>query len=272
MPRRKRKHNNIFASAGLRAKTRRWARMFRGAPRAAQVAIGIIVVSAVSLSVNWIYQVVRKPSELFFPVSGTLFKTPTESWQSYAPIFRKYATNTITPDFLAALAQAEGAGNPVARTYWRWSWKMKPFEVYRPASSSVGMYQMTDGTFAEARNYCIHDHSVVAQGPWDDWHSCWFNGLYFRVIPSHAVEMTSAYLDLHVASTLVRNGISAASLRQKQHLAAAIHLCGAGAGDLYARRGFRFADGQLCGEHDPRLYLARIDALKAEFTRVAARE
>ena len=272
MPKRKRKHRSIFARLRPSARIRAWLRMFRGAPRAAQVAIGVIVVLAVSLAVNWIYQVVRKPSELFFPVSGTLFKTPTETWRSYAPIFRKYATGSITPDLLAALAQAEGAGNPIARTYWRWSWKTKPFEVYRPASSSVGMYQMTDGTFAEARNYCIHDHTVVAQGPWDDWHSCWFNSLYFRVIPSHAVELTSAYLDLHVASTLARTGIAAASLRQRQHLAAAIHLCGAGAGEIYARRGFRFGAGQLCGDHDPRLYLARIDALKIEFIRVAARE
>ena len=272
MPKRRRKHRSIIARLRPSARIRAWARMFRGAPRAAQVATGVIVVLAVSLAVNWIYQVVRKPSELFFPVSGTLFKTPTETWRSYAPIFRQYATASITPDLLAALAQAEGAGNPIARTYWRWSWRTKPFEVYRPASSSVGMYQMTDGTFAEARNYCIHDHAVVAQGPWDDWHSCWFNGLYFRVIPSHAVELTSAYLDLHVASTLARNGIAAASLRQRQHLAAAIHLCGAGAGEIYARRGFRFAAGQLCGDHDPRLYLARIDALRIEFTRVAARE
>ena len=28
----------------------------------------------------------------------------------------------MTPELLAALAQVEGSGNPVARTYWRWSW------------------------------------------------------------------------------------------------------------------------------------------------------
>ncbi len=27
--------------------------------------------------------------------------------------------------------------------------------MYRPASSAVGMYQITDGTFAEARHLCI---------------------------------------------------------------------------------------------------------------------
>jgi hypothetical protein len=264
------KRNATSARVPRRTRGRRWARSFRGARGLLQIFMGAMIVLALSLAINWAYQVVRKPSELFFPVSGTLFKTPTETWHSYAPIFRQYATTAITPEFLAALAQAEGAGNPVARTYWRWSWGMRPFDVYRPASSSMGMYQMTDGTFAEARKFCIRDHTVVSDGPWSAWQSCWFNGLYFRVLPSHAVELTSSYLDLHVADILVRNRIAGASLQQKQHLAATIHLCGAGAADLYARRGFRFVDGQRCAEHDPRAYLARIDALKHEFSRLAA--
>jgi hypothetical protein len=217
----------------------------------------------------------RKPSELFFPVSGTLSKTPAETWDSYAPLFRRHSTRTITPELLAALAQQEAAGNPVARTYWRWawaSWAMRPFELYRPASSSVGMYQMTDGTFAEARRYCILNHAVARDGPWDDWGSCWFNGLYVRVLPSHAVELTSAYLDLKVANALARHRPIAASPGEVVHLAAVIHLCGAGAGELFVRQGFRLGEGQRCGDQDPRVYLARVDVLKDEFKRLSARE
>jgi hypothetical protein len=231
---------------------------------------GAVVLLAVALAINWIYQVVRKPSELLFPVSSTLSKTPAETWQGYAPIFRRFATAAISAEFLAALAQAEAAGNPAARTYWRWAWGSGPFELYRPASTSVGMYQMTDGAFAEARRLCIHDHTVVKDGPLGAWHSCWFNSLYVRVLPGHAVELTSAYLDRHVADTLTRQGI-AASPRQMQHLAATIHLCGPAAGDAYARRGFRFAPGEHCGDHDPSAYLARIDALTGEFRRLAAK-
>ena len=61
-------------------------------------------------------------------------------------------------------AQVEGAGNPVASTYWRWRLTWDPFAIYQPASSSVGMYQMTDAAFAEARHYCIRDHIVVEDG------------------------------------------------------------------------------------------------------------
>jgi hypothetical protein len=234
-----------------------------------KIIIGVVAVFTLSLAFNWIYQVIRKPSELFFPVSGTLYKTPSETWRQYAPIFTKHATNAITRDLLAAIAQVEGSGNPVVRTYWRWSWTSQPFEVYRPASSAVGMYQITDGTFAEARRYCIHNHKVVEDGPWNSWRSCWFNSLYARVVPTHAVELTSAHLDRSVAITLERHRIAFATLQHKQELAAVIHLCGAGAGDAYARRGFQLTNGQRCGDHDVRVYLAHINEMKDVFDRLA---
>ncbi len=217
------------------------------------------------LAVNWVYQVARKPSELFFPVSGTLNKTPAETWRRYSPLFQKYSTKVISPELLAALAQVEGSGNPVVRTYWRWTFNIKPFDVYRPASSAVGMYQITDGTFAEARRYCIRDHALAEDGPWDDWNSCWFNRLYTRVIPSHAVELTAAYLDRSVANILERHHLKFAALERKQELAAVIHLCGAGAGDAYVRRGLRLTEGERCGDHDARGYVARVNGMKRVF-------
>jgi hypothetical protein len=219
-------------------------------------------------ALNWIFQVVRKPSELFFPVSGTLNKTPAETWRQYSPLFEKYSTKLISPELLAALAQVEGSGNPVVRTYWRWSFNPRPFDVYRPASSAVGMYQITDGTFAEARRFCIREHAVVEDGPWNDWKSCWFNSLYTRVIPSHAVELTAAHLDRSVASALARHRAQFASLEHTEELAAVIHLCGAGAGDGYVRRGLRLAEEEQCGDHDARAYVARVNGMKRIFASI----
>lgn len=220
-------------------------------------------------AVNWVYQVARKPAELFFPVSGALSKTPAETWRSYAAIFREHATRVITPEFLAALAQIEGAGNPVARTYWRWRLTAEPFDVYRPASSAVGMYQITDGTYRQAKQFCIHDHVVVEDGAWYDLDSCWFNSLYVRVVPSNAVEMTSALLDREVSRLLAHESIAGATLQQKQDLAAVIHLCGAATGAAYAKRRFRASAGQHCGDHDLARYLARVNAMKRVFFRLA---
>ena len=204
---------------------------------------------------------------MFFPLDGALAKTPAQTWRQYRALFIEHSTVSMTPGLLAALTQVEGAGNPVARTYWRWRVSWNPVELYRPASSAAGMYQITDARFVEAKRYCIHNHVSVADGPWHRPGSCWFNALYFRVLPSHAIEMTSAFLDRRTAQILAQTGMRAANLQQKQDLAAVIHLCGASVAEAYARRGFRPAARERCGEHDLRGYLARLNALKREFER-----
>ena len=221
-------------------------------------------------TLNLIYQVIRKPGELFAPVSGSLAKSPAATWQSYGALFEAYSTSIISPELLAALAQVESDGNPIARTYWRWQWSWNPFEIYRPASSALGMFQLTDGTFAAARKYCIHDHEVATEGPWDDPRSCWFNGFYTRTLPSHAVELTAAYLHQSVVDILAARRAAKASRVQKQKLAAVIHLCGVRRGEIFAARGFRITPGELCGTHSLQRYLAQIEQMKTRFAQLAA--
>jgi hypothetical protein len=222
------------------------------------------------LGVNWTYHAIHKPTEIFFPLDDALDKSPPETWRRYGSLFREHATAVITPEFLAALAQVEGGGNPVARTYWRWRPTSNPLELYQPASSAVGMYQITDATFQEAKRYCIHDHKVVEDGPWHDMNSCWFNRFYTRVLPSHAIELTAARLDRAVAHSTGHRRLVAPTLQKKQDLAAVIHLCGAGAGAAYAVGGFRLTPGQRCGDHDVTDYLAHVNAMKRQFARLAA--
>jgi len=242
----------------------------RAAPPLVRVVAGVVVLLAAWAVANGVYQAIRKPTELFFPVSGALAKRPAETWRSYGPLFKEHSTAVITPALLAALAQVEGSGNPVARTYWRWRLARNPFKVYQPASSAVGMYQITDATFSEAKRYCIHDHVAVEDGPWLDPSSCWFNVLYSRVVPSHAIEMTSALLDRRVTRAIERYRVAAATPERQQDLAAVIHLCGPGFGDAYAARGFRPAARQRCGDHDVGAYLAQVNAMKRRFARMAA--
>ena len=230
------------------------------AARRLGLALGILVLIA---ALNWVVQAIRKPSEALFPFDSFV-KTPAETWEEYGDLFREHATAAIPAELLAALAQVESAGNPAARTYWRWRLDWNPIEVYRPASSAVGMYQITDARFEDAKRLCIHRNASIAAGAWYDPRTCWFNAFYFRVVPSHAIEMTAAFLDRSVSATR-------GSLKEKQDLAAVIHLCGATAGEAFARRGFRPAPGQRCGEHDLRGYLARVSTVKREFARLAAR-
>jgi hypothetical protein len=257
----------IAGARWLGRATARGALLWHRAALAPKLIAAAIVLVGLWAVVNITYHVAKKPTELFFPVSGVLKKPPLETWQEYGPLFRHYATPLIAPELLAALAQVESAGDPVARTYWRWRFSWNPLALYQPASSAVGMYQMTDPAFAEARRYCVRDHAVVAEGPW----SCWLNPLYTRVIPSHAVELTAIYLDRKVAG-LLEHAPRPATAPQKQNLAALVHLCGAGPAESYLRHGFHLAAGERCGDHEAAFYLARVNAAAQQFHRFADAE
>ena len=89
-------------------------------------------------------------------------------------------------------------------------------------------------------------------------------------MPSHAIELTAVSLDRNVAEILARRLNAAASLQQTQDLAAIVHLCGAGPAATFARSGFQLMPGERCGDHDVAIYLARVNAMKQQFRRLAA--
>jgi hypothetical protein len=64
--------------------------------------------------------------------------------------------------------------------------------------------------------------------------------------------------------------MASVTLQQRQDLAAVIHLCGTGAGQAYARSVFRLTARQRCGDHDVSRYLAKVNGMKRQFTRLAA--
>src|SRR5579864_852407 len=205
-------------------------RMLLAAPRLVRYAvIGAMALTGLAAA-DLAYQVGRKPTEMLFLWPGAS-KAPTETWRDYGALFQRNSTAAVSPELLAALAQVEGAGDPTARTYWHWRFTWNPLEIYKPASSSVGMYQMTDAAFSEASRYCIRHHAVVED--------CWFNGLYTRILPSHAVELAAIFLDRNLAAILSAGRNEGASAEQKQELAAVIYLCGPGMARSFARRGFR---------------------------------
>jgi hypothetical protein len=241
----------------------RWARLtLSAAPRAVRiVGIAAIILAAFSLA-NLVYHVIFKPSELFFFVGNRLDKEPAETWRQYGPLFRTYSTGTVPPELLAALAQVESTGNPVTRTYWRWRFARNPFAVYQPASSAVGLFQMTDGAYAEARRFCIRKNVVVDA-------DCGITSFYIRALPSHAIELASIYLDRQVAAVLARTPDASPTPQQKQDLAAFIHLCGAGPASAFARRGFQMMAGERCGDHLVAAYVAKVNAMKRQFQSLA---
>jgi hypothetical protein len=241
----------------------RWTRRkLTKTPLAVRIAGVITIVLAAFMLTNLLYQVIRKPTELFFFVGHKLDKQPAETWRQYGPLFRTYSTHSITPELLAALAQVESSGNPVDRTYWRWRFSFNPFAIYQPASSAVGLFQMTDPAYAEVARFCIRANAVTDTG-------CGF-GPYIRALPSHAAELASIYLDRNVAAVLTRSGDVAVGPQQKQDLAAFIHLCGGGPATAYARRHFQMFAGERCGDHLVATYISRVNAMKQLFLQLAA--
>src|SRR3712207_5679636 len=107
----------------------------RASPPTARFLVGAAVLLVLLAGVNWVYHAAHKPTEVLFPLDHTLAKSPSETWREYGALFREHSPPVISPELLAALAQVEGAGNPAARTYWRWRQTWNPLEWYRPASS-----------------------------------------------------------------------------------------------------------------------------------------
>lgn len=224
----------------------------------------------VLLATNWVYQVCRKPSELIGVLDDSFHKSPEETWTSYGDVFRKKSTSIMTPDLLAALAQMESNGNPIVRTYWKWRWTSDLGRVFAPASSAVGMFQITEGTFEEARRFCVRSGQAYRDS--ENGAACWGSFAYSRLIPSHAIEMTSARLDYYVHRTLAETGRRNASLREKQALAIVIHLCGAGRGERFARLRFNARRLGACGDHNPATYVSRVRRLQDRFRRYLHKE
>src|SRR5262249_36460526 len=129
------------------------------------VVAGLIISMGLWAVASGVSHAVQKPTELLFRESSTLSKTPSQTWQEYEPHSRKYGTAVIAPELLAALAQVESAGNPLAQTYWKWHLTWHPFGLDRPASSAVGMYQITATTFARTSRVWRHEPAAHADGP-----------------------------------------------------------------------------------------------------------
>lgn len=245
---------------------RRARRLWRAARRIRVPRIAWIPAAAAGLlAAGIVWQVANKPTELLGLVASPSPKPPAATWAAYGPLFEAHSTEIVRPELLAALAQVESAGDPLARTYWRWRWSWNPLEVFAPASSAVGILQMTDPNYSDASRLCIHDHAVAERGALLDPDGCWFNALYFRTVPSHAIEMTAAWLHRSVVEILAAERIPRASPARQRRLAVVVHLCGRERGAAYARRGFWIVPGERCGDHDLARYVARVEAHAATF-------
>lgn len=207
-------------------------------------------------ALNFLVQIARKPAEALGLLGLGRSRSVTETWRAFSRDFQRHATEITAPTFLAAMAQVESSGNPLATPKWRFRWSGSIWRWFAPESTSVGLLQLTDGGFERARKFCIHKGQVARAGPWYDWNSCWFDWAYLRISASDSIEMTSAYLHHEVTTAL---GNRKTSLRNQRRLAAVIHLCGPGSAGKFIRSGFNLGSTGYCGRHDVRSYVETIE-------------
>lgn len=207
-------------------------------------------------SLNWLYQVTRKPAEILALLAGgRLNKSVASTWDTYYDYFKQHETPVITAEFLAAMAQIESGGNSLATPRWRWRWTTDIRNIYAPASSSVGLFQYINSTFEDGKRFCVHNGKVAFAGKWYDRKSCWFNSFYSRLSASDSIEITAASLHYYVEKTLDKRSVS---LNKKQELAAVIHLCGKRKGKQFVKLNFNFSRLPLCGSHNAGNYYKKI--------------
>lgn len=221
--------------------------------------LGFLAIAIFLLAIfNFSYQLYKKPTEFFSLLSLTESKTLFETWAKYKPYFKKNSTPLIPAPFLAALAQAESGGNPLASPEWTLRVNGSLMPSYEPASTSVGLYQFTWPTFEQARKFCIQNNQVFAASFTTHFGRCWWSQFYSRVWPSHSIEVASAYLHKGIQNILKDH--RQVSLKNRLRLASVLHLCGEGVAQKFYRSHFSLKIQPRCGDHDLRSYIQRIES------------
>ena len=229
--------------------------------------LGTVFVAALFFGSNFMYQIYKKPAEILSLLNLGTPKILTQTWKSYKSDFIANSTKNIPSTYLAALAQVESSGNPLATPEWKLKWGKDFFKFFSPASTSVGLFQFTTPTFEKAKQYCIHDGKVLKIGPWYKFNSCWFNSLYLRVLPSHSIELTASYLDVAVKKILKRYSYKNVSSKNKKRVASIIHLCGPGKAKRFVRSGFKINSVGRCGSHSSRRYIETVERYERQLIR-----
>ncbi len=219
------------------------------------LAGSLILLGLGFFALNFFVQIYRKPTEILRFARLGRAKSPRQTWNEFGADFRRYSTDVITADFLAGLVQVESSGDPFASPAWTWRWSTNLWGIYGPPSSAIGLLQITNGNFGQARYYSNKEEH--------------FAGFHSRAIGSHSIEMTAAFLHAHVRKIL-SGSRRRVSLREKQKLAATIHLCGPNKGPALVRANFNSDALGICGTKPVGSYVRLVMKYRTQFAQFAA--
>jgi hypothetical protein len=216
------------------------------------------------LAGNFAYQIYRKPADLLNLLGFGKAKTLQQTWKSYKPYFYRYSIGFITPEYLAALAQTESAGNPFATPKWRLKFAQDWSRFYSPESTAVGLFQLTNPTFAKASQFCVRDGEILRAAKFGTPKSCWFNWTYLRISPKDSTQIVSAHLYQETGETL-GSLYDKVSDQTKRRVASLIHLCGRAKANEFLKRKFNLEKLGLCWSYNPSAYIHRVEFYERHF-------
>lgn len=213
----------------------------------------VLMLALLLFSINFFYQVYSNPLHLLSFLSRPFSKTPQQTWETYKDVFERAAVGRVTAPLIAAIAQVESQGNPLAAPTWTLQMSSDLKEVYAPASSAFGIMQITKGTFERMQRIC------------SEMQTCSSGNFSTRMRATDSIGMVAHYL--HSVMTEMLGNKRVALLRDEQvtELASVIHLCGPEVGGRLVQNRFRLKMLSKCGAHWPQVYTNRVMVMKKQF-------
>jgi hypothetical protein len=230
-----------------KAKKKSWKRRLLMNPK----GFSLLVVGLYLLT-NFFVQLYRKPAEIFSFVAFLHYKTPEENWAAYEDYFIRAEQYGIPAELLAAIAQAESSGSPWATPRWTFNWRPHDvFDLYRPETSAVGLFQFTNGTYERVREHCDGAHSQCPDIGWT---------APTRLSAGESIQRAAQNLHQELLAIAPKNQQAWADL------APIVHLCGPGVARRVARSGM--PSTLKCGSHNAKIYLRDIKNMAARMSRI----
>ena len=137
--------------------------------------------------VNFIYQIYQKPTEVISSFYAGQSSDLNGTWKRYKNLFINNSTEHINAKTLASIAQVESAGQWAASPSWQWKITDNWRKVFSPASSALGVMQITKGHQKSVLQHC-QTESVKSK-------LCNNTSWWARLWPSHSINLAAIYID-----------------------------------------------------------------------------
>ena len=220
---------------------------------------GVSLVVFILLSVvNLLLQIYKKPTEVLSVIYEGETLRLEQNWFKYQDIFKAHSTEYVEAETLASIAQVESGGRIWASPKWQWNWTWDYQQIFAPASSALGLMQITSGHMQTVSRYCEQEgkrNSLCEKQKW-----------WSRLLPSHSVHLAAVYMDKTLRGMVKQMG--GINNQQRVDVAAITHLCGDKKAWTFVKDNFRFQSFSYCGAHKASRYVGRVKRLHKRLKRL----